>query len=195
MALVREQRWTVDDLELFPQPLDDKRYEIIEGELYVSTQPHWMHQRISFQISVALGVWSDGAQAGMGFGAPGVIFAKDEAVAPDIVWVSNERLDRVLGRDGKLHAAPDLVVEILSAGGENEHRDRVKKLELYSRRGVGEYWIVDWRERRIEVHRHKDGALRSAATLLVGDTLESPLLPGFRLDLAALFSDLPEPEV
>src|SRR4051794_449128 len=36
--------WTVADLELFPQPLDDTRYEIVDGELYVSKQPSWEHQ-------------------------------------------------------------------------------------------------------------------------------------------------------
>lgn len=37
--------WTVDDIERLP---DDEgvRYEIIDGELYVSTQPDWQHQFI-----------------------------------------------------------------------------------------------------------------------------------------------------
>jgi Uma2 family endonuclease len=54
-------------------------------------------------------------------------------------------------RDGKLYAAPDLVVEVLSPGRENEERDRETKLTLYSRRGVLEYWIVDRFTRRVEV--------------------------------------------
>jgi Uma2 family endonuclease len=195
MQQAHDQRWTIDDLELFPQPLDDKRYEIIAGELHVSTQPHWMHQLMSTRVIVALGTWSEGSGGGLVVDAPGVIFAKDEAVAPDVAWVSGERLARVLGGDGKLHAAPDLVVEILSAGGQNEHRDRVQKLELYSRRGVEEYWIVDWRDRRLEVHRRRDAALRHAATLKDGEFLESPLLPGLRLDLARLFGHLPETQI
>jgi Uma2 family endonuclease len=187
---MREQRWTIGDLELFPRPLDDKRHEIIEGELYVSRQPHWMHQLMAAEIVGALVAWNTQANAGIVLGAPGVIFAMDEAVAPDVVWVGAERLGLVLGRDGKLHAAPDLVAEILS----DDHWDRMRKLELYSRRGVGEYWVVDWQDRRVHVHRRRDAGLRHVATLLVGDILESPLLPGFRLDLGALFSDLPEPD-
>ena len=195
MELVREQRWTIDDLELFPQPLDDKRYEIIDGELYVSTQPHHEHQFLSAQLIFAIQAWNVAAGAGAVYDAPGVIFAKDEAVAPDIVWVAQDRLGQVLGADGKLHAAPDLVVEIVSPGGANEHRDRVKKLELYSRRGVREYWIVDWHGRRIEVHRRREDALRPTATLLLkGDVLESPMLPGFYLSVADLFNSVPQAE-
>ena len=64
--------------------------------------------------------------------------------APDVVWVSKERLAAVLRRDGKLHGAPDLVIEVLSPGAKNERRDREAKLKLYARRGVREYWIINW---------------------------------------------------
>jgi hypothetical protein len=40
---VTEIRWTVRDLDLFPDPVDDTRYEIIGGALHVAHQPHWRH--------------------------------------------------------------------------------------------------------------------------------------------------------
>ena len=55
-----------------------------------------------------------------------------------MVWISRERFAAALEPDGKLHAAPDLVVEVLSPGSTNERRDRQAKLKLYSRRGVRE---------------------------------------------------------
>jgi Uma2 family endonuclease len=185
-----KQGWTVDDLEVLPQPLDDTRYEIIDGELYVTTQPSVWHQMTCHNVSFELGAWSSQSGAGQVVPAPGVIFAEHEAVAPDVVWVSAKRLPLILGDDGKFHAAPDLVVEVLSPGATNEKRDRQTKLGVYSRRGVQEYWLVDWQQRTLQVYRHVSGALELIATLYEQDTLESPLLPGFSCPVHRLFAGL-----
>ncbi len=179
---------TIHDLEGFPTPLDDQRYELIDGELYVSTQPHWRHQSGAANVISLLWSWNRQSGAGMVIDAPGVIFANDTAVAPDVVWVSAERLDAVLGEDGKLHAAPDLIVELLSPGAENERRDRETKLSLYSRQGVREYWIVDWQRRALQVYRRREARLELVATLLADDVLQSPLLPGFAVQIGDLFA-------
>ncbi len=182
-------RWTSDDLAALPD--DGKRYEIVDGELYMSKQPDWEHQFTCLQIGALLQAWSSQTDAGMANIAPGVIFADDDDVAPDVVWVSKERLATALAEDGKLHAAPELAVEVLSPGAANERRDRQAKLKLYSRRGVREYWIVDWRARQVEVYRRRQAVLRLVATLHADDVLESPLLPGFRCTVAQLFSPRP----
>ncbi len=184
-------RFTVSMLETFPDRLDDTRYEIIDGELYVSRQPSAAHQITCDELVTDLTVWDRETGLGWVISAPGVIFAEDEAVAPDLVWVARERLPTLLGPEGHLHAAPDLVVEVLSPGPSNERRDREAKLGVYSRRGVREYWIVSWEQRWLEIYRRSDAALRLAATLLEGDTLTSPLLPGFSCSLAELFARLP----
>lgn len=185
-------RLTVDDLAGLPQPLDDKRYELIDGELYVSTQPSWQHQSVCTQATSLLDRWSVEADNGITLFAPGVVFAQDEAVAPDVVWVSKERMPHVLAPDGRLRAAPDLVIEVLSPGTENEQRDRETKLAVYSHRGVREYWIVDWKQRSLDIYqRGEDAALRHVATLYAQDTLHSPLLPGFACQVARLFANIP----
>jgi Uma2 family endonuclease len=56
---------------------------------------------------------------------------------------------------------------------------------------VHEYWIADWRQRRLDVYRRENAALHLVATLYASDTLESPLLPGFSCPVARLFADLP----
>ena len=183
--MVTTRRWTSADLELLQH--DDKRYEIIDGELYVSTQPTWDHQRASVRISAALERWCEETGNGQVTTGPGLIFSDDNDVAPDIVWISSERLAGALDAAGHLHVAPELVVEILSPGARNEQRDRDAKLGLYSRRGVHEYWIADPRRRAIEVYRRRDAALHLVATLEAGDTLESPILPGLREPVGRLF--------
>jgi Uma2 family endonuclease len=187
--MTQSVRFTSADLEFLPD--DGKRYEIIDGELYVSRQPSFGHQVICFGTGVALDRWSNETGRGVVILAPGLIFAEDDDVAPDVVWISNEQLALALESDGKLHAAPELVIEVLSPGSSNERRDRDVKLKLYSRRGVREYWIVDWLRRRVEVYRRVDAALSLAATLFGDDVLESPLLPGFALPLQDLFARLP----
>jgi Uma2 family endonuclease len=125
--------------------------------------------------------------SGRVFPAPGIVYAPDEAVAPDLVWVSKERVATIIAADGKLHESPDLVVEILSPGKANEERDREKKLALYSRYGVQEYWIVDWRASTVEVYRPEQDELRLVQTLQSGGELTSPLLPGFACEIDRFF--------
>src|ERR1041384_6397360 len=67
-----------------------------------------------------------------------LLLAEDDDVAPDVIWISNNRMATALWDDGKFHEAPELVVEVLSPGSANERRDREAKLQLYSRRGVSE---------------------------------------------------------
>jgi Uma2 family endonuclease len=178
-------RWTSRDLEMMPD--DGKRYEIVDGELYVSKQPHYHHQRLCLRLGGLLDAWCLQTGAGEANAAPGLIFGENDDVAPDVVWISRERLATALQEDGKLHTAPELVVEVLSPGVTNEHRDREIKLKLYSQRGVSEYWIVSWRERRIEIYRRVETVLTLASTLYETDTLQSPLLPGFMCPVSKLF--------
>lgn len=185
-------RWTSADLAIFPN--DGKRREIIDGALYVSKQPNWYHQAVCMRIGGVLDAWSLPTNAGMAAVAPGLIFADDDDVAPDVVWASMARLAAILGAGGKLYAAPELVVEVLSPGAKNIQRDRRTKLKLYARRGVDEYWIVDWPQRLIDVYRLGGTTLAHVATLTESDTLTSPLMPGMDMPLARIFVGLPTEE-
>jgi Uma2 family endonuclease len=187
--MAKSLRFTTADLENFPD--DGNRYEIIDGELYVSTQPDLRHQTTAGRIFSALDIWDPGAELGLAILAPGVIFSSEDAVAPDVVWISRARLAATMDSKGHLHIAPELVVEILSPGSSNEQRDCETKLKLYSLRGVREYWIVDWRQRQIEIYRRQELALNLVGTVQEPDELTSPLLPGFRCSLERLFIGLP----
>jgi len=186
-------RWTSADLESLPE--NGKRYEIIDGELQVSKQPHLYHQIACGNIHDILNQWNKKTGKGKAVIAPGVIFADDDDVAPDVVWISKERLVASLAADGHLHAAPELVIEVLSPGGANERRDREVKLKLYSRRGVSEYWILDWRTTQVEVFRREDAQLKLVATLYETDTLQTPLLPGFHCQVIDLFEVVPGADI
>ena len=180
-----EVRFTSADLALMPD--DGKRYEIIDGELYVSRQPSSEHQYTCGRLGHFLEAWNEEIGTGLVLPAPGLIFAEDDDVAPDVIWISRERYAQTVDAAGHLHLAPELVIEVLSPGKANEERDRLAKLKLYSRRGVQEYWIVSWILQFVEVYRRDAGQLHLVTTLYGQDTLDSPLLPGFSCQVSKLF--------
>jgi len=80
------------------------------------------------------------------------------------------------------------VVEILSPGRENETRDRVAKRQLYGKFGVLEYWILDPRNRVIEVYLLEQGVLEPKGAAGADDEIISTVLPGFHCRTSELFA-------
>ena len=180
-------RWTVDDLHFMPDDGGWKRYEIIDGELFVTRAPHIRHQSAAGKIHVRLELWSEESGLGSAFQTPGVVFSATEAVIPDVVWISQDRLAYGIDEAGHLTVAPELIVEVLSPGEKNEQRDKEFKLKLYSIHGVQEYWIINWQLKTLEVYRREDARLQIVSTLMGDDRLTSPLLPNFKLSVANIF--------
>ncbi|NCJ06909.1 Uma2 family endonuclease [Synechococcales cyanobacterium C] len=177
-AATGQVRWTIADVDLLTTD-EWKRYEIIDGELFVTRAPHWKHQITLDNICAELQVWSQATGQGRAVSTPGIIFTETNSVIPDVVWVSRDRLSILLDEAGHLTGAPELVVEVLSPGVTNERRDKEAKLKLYSIQGVQEYWIVNWQLQQVEVYRRDNTQLAQVATLLTENTLTSPLLPEF----------------
>jgi Uma2 family endonuclease len=172
MAAHVEPLVTVSDLDLMPE--DGSRYEAIEGELFVSKAPGLPHQMASNPI-------------GRIISTPGLIFDELSGVIPDLVYVSNERLEQIVQNE-RLIAAPELVIEIVSPGSENQRRDRIAKRQLYGKFGLKEYWLVDLQNRVIEVLVIKDRSLQPAATFKENEEIRTPLLPGFVCKVLDVFS-------
>jgi Uma2 family endonuclease len=180
-------RWTTRDLDAMPDDGGWKRHEIIDGELYVTRAPHIRHQGTGGNIHFELESWSRQTGLGTPFQTPGVILTPNDAVIPDVIWISKDRLANGIDDAGHLIIAPELVVEILSAGELNEQRDKEVKLKLYSRHGVQEYWIASWQRQSLEVYRRSEAQLQRVSTLIADDVLTSPLLPGFTTPVAQFF--------
>lgn len=183
------EKFTSADLDLMPD--DGKRREIIEGELYVSRAPGFEHQYTCTRLSRFLDEWNDQSGPGVVVAAPGLVFADDDDVIPDVIWISRESFEHGRDEAGHFVIAPELVVEVLSLGKANEDRDRKAKLKLYGRRGVREYWIVNWLQQNVEIYRRKYGRLQHFVTLNATDEITSPLLPGFSRQVKSFFFTLP----
>jgi Uma2 family endonuclease len=178
--------WTIHDVELFAEN-EGTRYEIVDGELFVTRAPHFKHQQTCGKIFQQLNIWSDSTGLGEAVINPGILFSESDNVIPDVVWATKETLAVMLDEEGHLTGAPDLIVEVLSASKSDERRDKEAKLKLYSSRGVKEYWIADWRSRKLEVYRREQTQLNLVATLFSSDNIISPLLPGFSCTVNQFF--------
>jgi Uma2 family endonuclease len=175
---------TVADLEAAPD--DGNRYELIEGELLVSCAPHLLHQTALSNLLVAIKEYLRDQPIGKVLPGIGVIFSEHNAVIPDLVYISNERFSEIVS-DGRLVAGPDLAIEILPRGVENERRDRQLKHQLYGTYGVREYWIVDLEKKAIEMFLLREGELEPASIFHAADVLTSPSLPGFSCPVEPVF--------
>lgn len=186
-AVTTAFRFTTKDLEAMPR-IEGVRYEIVDGELYVSTAPHMRHQYAADELRLALRAARELSASGLTYTGAGLVLPDDQNVIPDLVWISHERFAGGLDAAGHLTVAPELVVEVLAPGSSNELRDREIKLDLYSRIGVDEYWIVDWRAQLVEVYRRLGKGLQRVVTLTGDASLTSPLLPGFACPISNLWA-------
>ena len=184
MATKIEPLMTVTDLEAMPE--DGNRYEVIEGELFVSRAPSLTHQRVSGNITYLLQNFLEKTQIGEVIYTPGLILSEFSGVIPDIVFFRHEQGAKIISGE-RLTGPPDLVIEILSPGSENKKIDRVAKRQLYGKHGVREYWLVDPERRGLEVYRLQSGNLSLVATLADDDELFSPALPGFKCRVTDIF--------
>jgi Uma2 family endonuclease len=181
-------RFITADLERLELP-EGWRAEIIDGVLYVSKAPGWDHQDVIVRLFRALGAWADAHTGRVNCGI-GVIYADDDSVIPDVVWISAKRLAQGLDAAGHLHElGPELVVEVVSPGLENARRDRETKLALYSRRDALEYWIVDPVARTVHQYARAalGGPLQPRGFVGQDDWLRSDLLEGFAVRTSDLW--------
>ena len=179
-------RLTYDDLAQFPA--DGRRYEIIEGELYMAPAPGWWHERFTTRlVRNFIGYLEPRGLLDGLFTAPvDVWFADGTVVEPDLVYVDPRRQE-VFADRRYLTGAPDLLVEILSPS--SRAYDQQVKARLYAAEGVPEYWIVDPQHRAVTVFALRDGVYVPVPG--DGARARSLVLPGFTLDVPALFAGLP----
>ena len=185
MASKIEPVLTVADLDACPD--DGNRYELIEGELFVSRAPGIPHQLVLNNLQIEFGAYLKQNPIGTFVPGAGAVFSDYDAVIPDLVFVSNDRWKSVVAND-RFIAAPNLVIEVISPGKENRARDLKAKRRLYAKYGVGEYWIVDSESRSVLIFRLHGGTLEEVARRNDDDQISSPVLPGFFLKVSAIFN-------
>ena len=177
---------TVADLDAFPED-DGNRYELIEGELYVSRAPGIPHQRVLNNLILEFGQYLKTNPIGILVPGAGAVFSDYDAVIPDLCFVCHENWNQVVTGE-RFTGAVDLVVEIVSPGGANRRRDFDAKRKLYGKYGVEEYWIVDNENLSVSIYRQEGKGLQEVTTLTNDDELTSFVLPGFQIKVSTIFN-------
>ena len=174
------------DLESWPEETG-RRVELVHGELVMAPSPAPRHAWIASNLAYELGRFVREADLGALFATPvDVVLAPDVVYAPDLCFLAKERLALVGER---IDGPPDLCIEIVSES--NRTHDTVVKFADYARYGVGEYWIVDPREREISAWRNAGGRYELLGRARPGERLASVVLAGVDLDPAAVLTAPP----
>ena len=174
MAPMRDAQKRFGYADLLALPEDGRRYEIHGGELVVVAAPLVRHQLVVLEVATMLADYGR-RSGGLAVTAPcDIVFDEYDVVQPDVVYFRAERTHRV-SLDAVTRVAPDVAVEVLSPSTASV--DRGRKMRMFARYGVPEYWIVDPVRLEIEIHALEDGGYRRAQTATGGDTVRSVLLP------------------
>jgi Uma2 family endonuclease len=178
----RELQHKLEYSDYVATPDDGKRYQIVQGQLYVTPSPSPLHQRVSKRLQLMLVDYFEGRSIGEVFDAPiDVILTNHDVVVPDLLVVGDPQ--QVSGRG--IEGPPLLVVEILSPS--TRRLDRRIKARRYAELGVGHYWTVDPEHKRMEYHRLEAGVYRRSVEGQGDARLKHPDWAGLVIDLAALW--------
>lgn len=175
------RRARIADLDAMPD--DGRRYELIDGEIFVAAALSWLHQQVVGNLHLLLRAWVDPRSLGQIALAPiDILLSESSAVQPDLVYASTSNLAKI--RSGRYHGAPDLAVEVVSPT--NRDHDTVTKLFRYAQSGVREYWLIDPAFRTVLILSLIDGIYVPQKANDQGH-YASVVLPGLMIDPDAVF--------
>ena len=181
--------WTYSEFARLPS---DLRNEVIRGEAFGTPTQSPFHQLVLGAVLQAIYRFADADFGGPGevfIGPVDVLFGDGDYLAPDLVWVRRERTGIISDRG--IEGAPDLVVEVASPS--TADRDRGIKRERYAYYGVPHYWIVDPRQRHVEVYRMLEDPTMPA--VVARESFTWTPVPGgaaLEIDVPELFDGLDE---
>ncbi len=174
-----QTRMTLDEFLAMPD-IDERRLELIDGEVCEKVSPRWGHGRLTGFLGQLLNEFGHAAvepraviRGTANFGPssplPDVAFYRSAPPADD-EWMTSP---------------PDVAVEILSPG--QSRREMRAKVDLYRAFGIPSVWVVDLERREVEIY---EGERR----ILAGtDLIDSKHAPGFAIAVDALFAGPPAP--
>jgi Uma2 family endonuclease len=175
-----EKDYTVDDYLLLPESAP---YQLINGKLFFMAAPIFRHQEISMILSGLIFSFLIGKKTGKVICSPmDVHFDEKNVFQPDILFVSVARSSII---QKWIFGAPDFIVEILSKG--TEDIDRTRKMKIYGKYNVIEYWIVCPETEQIEVYHNKNRKMKLTETVSKTGRIVSKTIEGFELEVYKIF--------
>jgi Uma2 family endonuclease len=169
--------------------VEGDRKQLVDGRIVV-TEPKTIHAVLQVRLGFALEGWvRTGEGRGLAMMPTDVRMDEYNVYGPDLLWFRQERIPADLR--GYPEHVPDLCVEIRSPG--TWRYDIGAKKRVYEAGGLPELWLVDDVAETVLVFRRSNPGVPEfdvAAEYGRGDTLESPMFPGFAFPLDELFAGL-----
>lgn len=172
-------RWTLPDLDRLPD--DGNRYEVVDGELFVTPPPGAAHEEVLAVLSALLQPYVARHGLGRVYHPRAVVEAEGSRVEPDLMV---RPLGATRATTWAAAAVPVLVVENMS--GSTTRRDTVEKRAFYLSIGVPSYWTIDASTRSIRIVRPgMPDTIADRSLTWHPDGADSPLT----VDVRALFRE------
>ncbi|MGI8926319.1 MAG: Uma2 family endonuclease [Tepidiformaceae bacterium] len=172
--MVTSTRTTLEQFLALPD-IEERRLELIDGEVYEKPMPRWGHGSLAIVLGAKLNEVGFAAAEARAL-IPSSADMDASAPLPDVAFYR----ENPPASDEWMTLPPDVAVEILSRG--QNRREMRAKIQAYVTFGVRSVWVVDIERQSIDVY--EGGARR---TLGRGDTLSSPHAPGFAMTLDEVF--------
>lgn len=171
---------------------EDERWEIIDGQVYALAAPSREHQRILGEIHFLIKGFLKGKPCEVYMAPFDVVldppFLKNEekknVVQPDISVICDTQKLTPQGCEG----APDWIIEIASPA--TFRKDLNKKLKLYEKAGVKEYWIVFPEQKSVMVYLlGEDGKFQKNLFFEVPNEIPVATFTDFTISLGEIFPE------
>lgn len=171
--------------ELLSLPDDEKRYELVEGELREIAPAGARHGDATAALTVLLGQYVRANRLGRVLAAEtGFRISRDPDTvrAPDVSFVSRKRVPSDGPPEGYWELAPDLAVEVVSP---NDTAAEVQsKVQMWLEVGVRLVWVVYPGTRSVVAYK----SLRDISTFTAGDAISGDeIVPGFECKVSGIF--------
>jgi Uma2 family endonuclease len=178
----QQGKWTYDSYAALPD--DGKRYEIVDGVLYMVPAPNDFHQEIVALIISYLIPYIKHTGRGRVLGAPiDVVLEPGTVVQPDVLVLLEEKTSR--RKPAQTTRPPDLAIEVASP--DTARYDRRKKYDAYAHAGVKEYWIVDPTRRTVEAFLLEGNEYHLSGIFRGEQTIPSLIVPDFSILVQRFF--------
>ncbi len=171
--------------QLLELPDQGRRYELVRGELRMMSPGGNLHGKVAMRVGSLLDQHVRRHGLGVVYAAEtGFLLSRnpDTVLAPDVAFVSRERLAPHEQSTGYLPLAPDLVVEVISP------QDRFSQVEEKARRwlaaGTRLVLLVDPGQQRVHVLREP----RQVIVLAEDELLDATdVVPGWQVPVREFF--------
>jgi Uma2 family endonuclease len=170
---------TFDDYAQLAPP-ESGHYELHNGRIIPIPKSTEAHQTVALKLALQLGNYIVKNKLGKLLSPPiDVIFSPNDALKPDILFVSNERLSII---DNQVKGAPDFIVEI----GNTEKGMSYRKY-LFGLHGVDEYWLINLVKQTITQYENIEDELIIRTKINRDGSLSSVIIDGFSLKASDIF--------